>query len=536
MLKFGAIILLIISGVAPVCARDQPQWGEAWTRNMVSKEKHLPASFDPVSGKNIKWKAELGTQTYSTPVVANGRVYIGTNNERPRDPKHHGDRGVLMCLDEKTGKLLWQLVVPKRDEDAYMDWPRTGMASEATVEGERVYIVDNRDVVLCLDAKGFSNGNEGPFRGEGTYMTASGEAARQQVGAETRPQSLKGTSNPMQPGPTDADIVWQFDMPANAGVWPHDAAHSSILIDGDYLYLNTASGVDNTHKRIRAPDAPSLIVLDKRTGQWVARDDEHISPDIFHNAWSSPSMGIANGRKLIFYCGGNGVVYGFEPLSRSVATNSLPRHLKKVFQFDFDPEAPHENIHTFISNRQRGPSNLYGMPVFYNNRLYVAGGGDLWWGKNQAWLKCIDATKTGNITTNGLIWSYALQKHVLGTPAATGGMVFIADCGRTFHCVDAQSGKALWTHSIEGEVWASPLVADGKVYLGTREGTFYVFAARREKKLLSEIEFGSPISATATAANGVLYVATMSELFAISEPKSLTSQTGQTSLTHPRDR
>src|SRR5262249_12913155 len=95
---------------------DQPQWGEAWSRNMVSPEKHLPASFDPVTGKNIKWKARLGTQSHSTPVIAGGRVYIGTNNEQPRDPKHKGDRGVFMCLDEQTGTLLWQLVVPKREE------------------------------------------------------------------------------------------------------------------------------------------------------------------------------------------------------------------------------------------------------------------------------------------------------------------------------------------------------------------------------------------------------------------------------------
>ena len=28
-------------------AADQPQWGQAWSRNMVSAEKDLPDSFDP---------------------------------------------------------------------------------------------------------------------------------------------------------------------------------------------------------------------------------------------------------------------------------------------------------------------------------------------------------------------------------------------------------------------------------------------------------------------------------------------------------
>jgi len=186
-------------------------------------------------------------------------------------------------------------------------------------------------------------------------------------------------------------------------------------------------------------------------------------------------------------------------------------------------------VHQFNSNRRQGPSNFYGMPVFVNNRLYVAGGGDLWWGKNEAWLKCLDTTKTGDVTTNALVWSYALQKHVLSTPAVYHGLVFIADCGRTFHCVDAETGRPYWTYEIKGEAWASPLVADGKVYLGTREGVFYVFAASKEKKVLSTLEMGQPISSTASAANGVLYIATMNRLYALEATSS-----GQTPFSRTR--
>jgi outer membrane protein assembly factor BamB len=503
-------------------AADQPQWGEAWTRNMVSKEQNLPSSFHPVSGRNIKWRVKLGTQAHSTPVVAGGHIYVGTNNEEPRDPKHKGDRGVFLCLDEQTGALVWQLVVPKRDEDAYMDWPRMGMSSEATVEGDRVYLVDNRGAVLCLDANGMVNGNDGPFVDEAAYMTPSNDGkARQEAGAETHPETLRPPADGkfIQPGARDADIIWKFDMVAEAGIWPHDAAHSSILIRGDHLYLNTANGVDNTHRKIRSPNAPSLIVLDKKTGRWLARDDEHIAPNVFHNTWASPSMAKVNDRDLIFFCAGNGIVYTFEPLAPQTVSAKQPVNLKKVWQFDFDPDAPKTNVHKYTSNRQQGPSNFYGMPVFANGRLYVAGGGDIWWGKNQAWLKCIDPSQTGDITTGGLVWSYPLQKHVLSTPAVSKGLVFIADCGRTFHCVDAATGKALWTHQIEGEVWASPYVADGKVYLGTRSGEFLIFAASRKKKLLSEVEFSSPISTTTVAANGVLYIATMKELYALKETK-----------------
>jgi len=525
------------------CGSDQPQWGRAWSRNMTSDEKGLPESFDPRSGRNIKWIASLGTETHSTPIVAGGRVYIGTNNGEPRDPKHAGDRGVLMCFDEKTGKFLWQLVVPKREEDPYFDWPKTGISSPVTVEGDRVYLTDNRGEVVCLDAHGMANGNDGPFKDEGAHMTppkGSGSPPKPVAGAEIMPEPLRSPAGGtvLKPGPHDADILWVVDLAAGAGIWPHDGAHSSILIHGDHLYLNTATGVDNTHKRIRAPDAPSLVVLDKKSGLLVARDDEHIAPDIFHCTWSSPSLGVVNGKRLIFFAGGNGVIYAFEAFSKvgqasrlsgSRGTPVSPSKLKKIWQFDFDPSAPRGDIHKYLSNRREGPSNIYGMPVFYRDRVYVAGGGDNFWGKNEAWLKCIDATTLARTTSHplpsdgrgaggeGLVWSYPLQKHVMSTPAIYDGLVFIADCGRAFHCLDAETGKPYWTGEIKGEAWASPMVADGKVYLGTRDGSFYVFAASKEKKVLSSVEAGEPISATATAANGVLYVATMKHLYAVQE-------------------
>jgi outer membrane protein assembly factor BamB len=510
-LKSTALLNMTLAVSLCACAADQPQWGQAWSRNMVSAERHLPDSFDLKTGRNIKWSAKLGTETHSTPVVAGGRVYVGTNNGEPRDPKHQGDRGVLMCFDERDGKLLWQLVVPKREEDPYHDWPKTGISSPVTAEGERVYLVDNRGVVSCLDARGLANGNDGPFRDEGAYMT---------------PRGTNAPARPFQPGPLDADILWTLDLTKEAGIWSHDSAHSSILIHGDHLYLNSGTGVDNTHRRIRTPDAPSLVVLDKNTGRLLARDDEHIAPDIFHCTWSSPSLGDVNGRPLIFFAGGNGIVYAFQPL-RSTPTKGEVAKLQKVWQFDFDPTAPKKDIHRYSTNRRESPSNIYGMPVFQANRILVAGGGDLFWGKNEAWLKCIDATGHGDITTNGIVWSYPLEKHVLSTCAIQDGLLFIADCGRKFHCLEAATGRPLWTHDIKGEVWASPMVADGRVYLGTRSGQFLVFGASREKQLLSDIEFGAPISATVTVANGTLYVATMTHLHALAQSGSERESSGQ---------
>ena len=491
---FAAIIFSSCMTLS-LAAKDQPQWGQR-CRNMVSSETNIPATFNPVTGLNVKWAVPLGTRSYSTPVVANGKVFVGTNNDKPRDPRHKGDRGVLLCLDETDGSLLWQLVTPKLQGDVYLDWPRCGICSPATVEGDRVYVVGNRAEIFCLDINGQHNGNDGPFKEEGKMMVLPGK-------------------EPIDVTSLDADVIWSLDMKTDpVNMYPHDSAHSSILIDGDLLYLNTGNGVDNTHRKIRRPDAPSLIVVDKNTGRLIAKDDERIGIRIVHSTWASPSLAHIHNQKQIIFGGGNGVCYGFKapgnlPLEQS------PQILERLWYFNCDTNAPKDDPHNFMGNRKVSASNIKGMPVFYKNRVYVAAGGDIWWGKTEAWLKCIDATQTGDITDTGLIWSYDLNKHCCSTPAVYNDLVFIADCGGLVHCVDTRTGKAHWTHDTGGEIWASTLVADGKVFIGNRRKTVFVFDAKKQKKVLAEIKLDAPIEASPTTANNTLYIATHRTLYAI---------------------
>ena len=232
--------------VAPaVAGQDWPVWGRDGSGNLYSPEKGIAASFDPgnfVKGteeidmtktKNVRWAAKLGSQAYGNTTVSGGKVFVGTNNETPRDKRHIGDRGNVYCLDEKTGKLLWQLVVPKLGAGKVSDWEYLGICSSPTVEGNRVYVVSNRCEILCLDAEGMKNGNQG-FQGEGKFMAAKGKP-------------------PLTPTELDADIIWIFNMREELGVFPHNIASSSVLIVGDYLFCTTSNGQDWSHLNIPAP-------------------------------------------------------------------------------------------------------------------------------------------------------------------------------------------------------------------------------------------------------------------------------------------
>jgi hypothetical protein len=106
------------------------------------------------------------------------------------------------------------------------------------------------------------------------------------------------------------------------GVYPHNMSNCSISIVGDAVYTSTSNGQDWTHSNIPQPNAPSFIALNKKTGELLGEDDAGISRRIFHGQWSSPSMGTASGRSLVFFGGGDGWCYSFDAKPVKAGDNS----------------------------------------------------------------------------------------------------------------------------------------------------------------------------------------------------------------------
>jgi outer membrane protein assembly factor BamB len=506
-------------------AADWPQWGGRDDRNQVSEETGLPDSFVPgakrsdgsgidmATTRNVKWVVRIGSAAYGNPTVAGGRVFLGTDDLTvTADPRFRRTKGGLVkCLDEATGKLLWQLVVPERTGlpgNVLFTSQYLGVCSSPTVEGDRVYVVTCDDGVACLDVHGQVGGNRGPFLDEGQYMAGPGR----------RPVPLTAS---------DADIIWRYDLIDDLRASPHDAASCSVLVHGDLLYLSTSNGIDKAHVKILAPEAPAFIALDKRTGRLAAMENEKLSSRLWHCQWSSPSLGKVGQKTLVFLGGGDGVCYAFEALDK-VPDKPVP--LVKAWSYDANPphyrfrdgkpiayrdgdkrkgNSPNRNDGAYV-----GPSEIIGTPVFHDGRVYVAIGQDPAHGRGKGVLHCIDAAKTGDITRTGCIWTYDGLDRTIATAAVAGGLVYIVDIAGRVHCVDAETGKPCWVYETGAEAWAGPLVADGKLFFGTKKD-FYVMAAGREPRLLSKIGLGSPIYSTPIAANGVLYVAAQNYLWAV---------------------
>ncbi|MBI25133.1 MAG: pyrrolo-quinoline quinone [Roseibacillus sp.] len=554
---------------------DWPTWGRDSTRNMVGNARNLPVEVNPgemddeteeidlKTAKNIRWIAKLGSQSYGNVSVAQGRVFAGTNNDSPRDKRNVVDRGNLICLDEKTGEFLWQLIAPKHAALKASDWEYVGICSSPAIEEDRVWAVTNLGEVICLDMNGLANGNDGPFKDEQKYygagyagldkardVTVEGEtrtlsdehatlveSLTKQIEGGLEGDALKAAlsrrkSTFAEGAPridnTYADILWIFDMrdaDKGVGAFPHNVSSCSPLVHGDILYTATSNGVDWSHTNIPGESVPGLIALDKNTGKLLGKEVSGVSERVLHASWSSPAIGKVKGRDMLIWGGGDGFAYGFDPIPVRDGERGAPI-LRELWRYDGNP--PHyrhkEDGSPIKYATFKGPNEIIGTTVIHDGLVYIVTGQDPEHGDGVGMLSCLDPSGTGDLSGKA-IWTYGYGDgsgigRAISTPVITDdGLVICAEYDGDIHCVDAKTGKPCWVHETGSRVWASTLVADGKVYLGTEDGEVVILGATREKEHLGTIELHAPIYSSAVVANDTIYLASQTHLYAIGRPR-----------------
>jgi len=461
LLAFGPIL----GCSKPIQEGDWPMWGGRPDRNMVSAGMDLPLTWKDKSG-SIRWVAELGTHAYGSPSIKAGRIFIGSNNGKPRNSAIQGDRGVLMCFSARDGGFLWQAVHEKLPTGDAEDWKEIGVCSTPCVVEDRVYYVSNRAEVACLDAEGFRDGeNDGPMTSE--RLT----------------------------GREDADFIWVLDMRRELGVSTYQASASSPLVVGDLVFVVTGQGADHESDRVKNPNAPSFIAVDRRTGE-VAWKDASPGEKIFLGQWGSPAYGIVNGTPQVAFPGGDGWLYAFEP-----ATG------KPLWKFNCKS---HEE--------KPSPDHLIATPVYAGDRVLVSIGRDTEHA-GAGCLRAIDARGRGDVTRTAEVWRLANDDFGSSISDATvhGGLVYAIEIDGFLNCVELETGRRLWRHDLQAAVWGSPLVADGRIYVQTGDGDVVVFAVGREPTVLAKNSLPHTSHGTPVAAGGVLYVVGDSRLYAISK-------------------
>lgn len=425
---------------------DWTQWGGDSQRNNVPVGENIPIDWDSETSKNIKWSTPLGSQTYGNPVVADGRVFVGTNNKTGWLPRYPGkvDLGCLLAFDIEDGSFLWQHSSEKLKTGRVHDWPEQGICCAPLVEGNKLWFVTSRGEVRCLDTEGFYDGeDDGEKAGWGRMfdlvkkdnpkvdkvaaalaalkegklnetirdafekagsplpeqVTVTGDESGKKwkftADVDSKPREfeirlqlpkLSGYKLITTDDKNEADVIWVFDMMKKLKISQHNMCSCSVTAAGDTLFVNTSNGVDEQHISLPAPKAPSFFAMDKNTGEVLWTDD---SPglNILHGQWSSPAYGVLGGQPQVLFAGGDGWLYSFDPAGDGKGNSKL------LWKFDCNPKESEWKL------SGRGTrNNLIATPVIYDGLVYIAVGQDPEHGDGPGHLWCIDPTKRGDVS------------------------------------------------------------------------------------------------------------------------------------------
>jgi len=454
----------------PVVSRPMPASSVARPPGMtLARAGNPPVDWDADTGRNVVWSVELGNQTYGRPVVADGVVYVGTDNGMRMNRAYRDASGVLLAFRAADGQFLWQDIAP-RVERGLREFLLPTTTGTPYVEGNRLYYVTAECQLRSLDTQGFRDGeNNGPYVNE-------------------RFQDV-----------TAADIVWELDMCSRLGVFPHEATNSDVLPVGDLLMVSTSNGQNEGHTRVPAPRAPSLIAVDKHSGEVVWRTSGP-GAQVLHGQWSSPVAIDVGGRTQVLSGGGDGWLRAYDAASG-----------REVWRFDGNPKDA-----LFLPRpRVFSRGSIIADPVVADGRVFIAMAQDPSHGNGPSLIHAISPNGQGDVTTSRLLWTSRDVGRVVATPIAANGLLYVADLGGTVHCLDAATGVQIWKHETHEAIWGSFLLAADRLYVGNLDGRMTVLRAGRQKELLAEIQMDAPLYSKPTVVGDAMYLATFSRLYLI---------------------
>ncbi len=296
----------------------------------------------------------------------------------------------------------------------------------------------------------------------------------------------------------DGKQLWERGLVEDFGaITTHGGRAASPVVDGDLVVVNALISAWGSLAR----GGNRYFAFDKKTGEvvWVS------SPQQRHwdTNYSTPIVTTVNKVRMLIVGGTDGVYHALK-----VATG------EPVWRFDVSKRAINNSVVMIGTDVVTSHSE----ENFDTNEMGL--------------LARFDAGLKGDIKKQQAKWSIPGLQAGFPTPVADekAGIVYVVDNGAVLIAIDAVSGKRLWDQNLGTIQKGSPVLADGKLYVGTENGKFYILQPSRtgvkvldEDTLPNAVQEGTggaepgpePIIASPVVANGRIYVASMSALYAI---------------------
>jgi outer membrane protein assembly factor BamB len=454
--------------------------GEQWSQfrgpngTGVSTTTGLPDTFGPA--KNVIWKTELPAG-HSSPVLTDDRLFVTA---------HTSDKLLVMCLDRKTGKILWQREAPRAQQGRLQNV--NGPASPSPVtDGSNVYVFFQDYGMLSYDRDGKERWKLplGPFNmfyGFGaspilvddkvilpvdqdhptSYLIAVDKNSGKVRWKVDRPIVISGYSTPVvyQPkqGPKQIVIPESFQLSAYSVAdgkrvwWVRGLACEMKSIasqDGEYLYIN-GWGFPQNQPGQQIPTIPFEDALAK----YDKDKDRHIT--------KAEATGAEKMDKIL-----NAAFEAFD-MNRD---EKLDAKDWEVFRAMLGSEngllaikmgGEGDQTATAIRWRYQKPVPQVPSTLLYKGVLYMINDSGILISFNPA---------TGEVLKQGRLHG-AIDKYFSSPVAADDKVFLIGQGGQVSVLKAAGDWQVLAVNELDDECFATPAIADGRIYIRTRSALY----------------------------------------------------------------
>jgi len=463
----GTAFVLLLAGVAA----DTPD-PEGWSRfrgpngSGVSTSTRLPAEFGPTT--NVVWKTELPFG-HSSPALTRERIFLTAAR---------GERLVTICLDRKTGRILWEREAPRSREEKLDS--RNGPAGPTpATDGTNVYVFFADFGLLSYDLNGRERWRVplGPFNnlyGMGASPVLVDDALVLACDQNTdsfilsvaqrdgrirwktpRPEAHSGHSTPIlyKPagGATQIIVPGSFMLTAYAPGsgeklwWVGGLSFemkSTPVVSGDTLFINgfgTPQNQPGAHPVIpefaemvrQYADAAGKVTFktlpDGNARSWI---DLNADAEVSAGEWDyyRAAMASENGM-LAIRLGGRGDM---------TAANVRWKYHKSV------PQLP--------------------SPLVYSNVLYMVNDGGIVTTLNP---------ETGAEMGQGRLKG-AIDRYYASPVAADGKIFMLSETGKIAVLAPGGTLEPVVVNDLKDDIYATPAISDDRMYVRTR-GWLYCF-------------------------------------------------------------
>ncbi len=460
--------LLLVGTVTAADSADPGGWSRFRGPNGsgISTSTRLPTEFDPT--RNVVWKTALPFG-HSSPALTRDRIFLTAVR---------ADRLVTICLDRRTGSVLWERDAP-RPRVEKLD-SRNGPAGPTpATDGTNVYVFFADFGLISYDMDGRERWRLalGPFnnlygmgaspvlvadlvvlpcdQNTGSFIVAVGQRDGRVRWRTPRPEAHSGHSTPIlytpAGGATQIIGPGSFLLTAYAVAtgeklwWVRGLSFelkSTPVVSGDTLYINgfgTPENQPGAQKAIEPfddirkqhADARGVVTLanlpNGRGRSWIDLDgDGNVSADEWE--YYRAAMASENGM-LAIRMGGRGDV---------TDTNVRWKYHKAV------PQLP--------------------SPIVYGNVLYMVNDGGI-----VTTLHPETGAELGQGRLKGAI------DHYYASPVAADGKIYMAsEKGKVVVLQPGGGLEPIAVNDLDDDIYATPAISDGKIYLRTR-GWLYCF-------------------------------------------------------------